>query len=104
MKDRSATRGKPVQHKMYMANLNHCSTRFYTTLIVLTVSTVPPMPGVCPFNHPTFSEGGEACRALRTPLDLEVPRWAMLGHPRVEGVMMLLLIRNDRDQTRKGGG
>ena len=62
------------------------------------------MPSVCPFNHPTCSEGGEACRALRTHLDLEVPRWAMLGHPRVEGVIMILLIRKDRDQTRKGGG
>ena len=71
---------------------------------IRTVSTVPSMPGVHPFHHPPFGEGREACGALRTPRDLEVPRWAMLGHPRVEGMIMILLVRKDREQTRKVGG
>jgi group II intron reverse transcriptase/maturase len=104
MKGLMTTWSESINHKMYMANFDHCSTRFYATFIVLTVPTVPPMPGVRPFHHPTFGEGSKACGTLRTRLDLEVPRWAMIGQPRVEGVIMILLIRKDRDQTRKIGG
>ena len=54
MKCRAITGGEPVQHKMYVTDLSHSRTGFYTTLIVLTVPAIPTMPGVCPLYAPAF--------------------------------------------------
>ena len=43
-----------VQHKMDVTDLDHGRTRFYPTLIVLTVPSVSTLPGVRPLNHPEF--------------------------------------------------
>jgi len=59
------------------------------------------MPGVCALNHPTFLQRREAFRALRTRFDFDAPPRAMLGHPGVEGVIVILLIREDRAETWK---
>src|SRR2546426_4946806 len=90
-----------VEHKMYMTNLDHRSTGFYTALIVLAVPTVPAMPGVRPLNHPAFFQRREAFRARRTHLHFDVPAGTMLGHPGVQGMIVILLIRKNRDETRK---
>ena len=82
-------------------DLDHRSTGFYTALIVLTVPSVPTMPGVRPLNHPAFLQRREAFRALWTRLDLDAPPRTMLGHPGVQGVIVILLIRKDRHETRK---
>src|SRR6516164_9710841 len=63
MKHRATARSESIQHKMYMTDLDHSSTGFYTVLIVLTVSSTPTMPGVRPLNHPTFLQGRKTCRA-----------------------------------------
>ena len=97
-----ATAGsESVQHKMDITDLEHGSTGFYAALIVLAVPAIPAMPGVRPLNHPAFLQRCEACRARRTHLHFDVPAGTMLGHPGVQGMMMLLLIRKDRDETRK---
>jgi hypothetical protein len=57
MKHRAAARNESVQHKMYMTELDHGSTGFYTALLVLTVPSILPTPGVCLLNHPAFSRG-----------------------------------------------
>jgi hypothetical protein len=59
------------------------------------------MPGVRPLNHPAFLQGREAFRSLRTRLYFNAPIRAMLCHPCLEGVMVILLIRTDRAETRK---
>ena len=59
------------------------------------------MPGVRPLNHPAFLQRREALRARRTYLHFNAPAGTMLGHPGVEGVIVILLIRKDRDETRK---
>src|SRR2546428_802520 len=97
MKGRTTAWSKPVKHKINIANLYHSSTGGYSSLIVLTVSTVPTMPGVRPLNHPAFLQGCEAFRACRTHLDFNAPAGTMLGHPNVQGVIVILLIRKDRD-------
>src|SRR5438128_4861015 len=97
----ATTRGKPVQHKIDITHLYHGSTGLYSSCIVLAVSTIPTMPGVCALNHPAFLQGREAFRALRTHFDFDAPPLTMLGHPGVEGVMVILLIRKDRTETRK---
>jgi len=97
-----ATAGsEPVQHKMYITDLDHSSTGFYTTLIVLAVPTVPAMPSVRPLNHPAFVQRREAFRARRTSLYFDVPAGTMLGHPGVQGMVVILLIRTDHAETRK---
>src|SRR5438132_4811601 len=93
--------GEPVEHKMSMTDLDHSSTGCYTALIVLAVPTVPAMPGVRPLNHPAFFQRREAFRARRTHRHFDVPAGPMLGHPGVKGVIVILLIRKDRDETRK---
>src|SRR5437870_9835915 len=93
--------GESVEHKMYMTDLDHSSTGCYTALIVLAVPTVPAMPGVRPLNHPAFFQRREIGRARRTHRHFDVPAGPMLGHPGVKGVIVILLIRKDRDETRK---
>src|SRR5713226_6638036 len=97
-----ATAGsESVEHKMYITDLDHSSTGFYTALIVLAVPTVPAMPGVRPLNHPAFFQRREAFRARRTHRHFDVPAGTMLGHPGVQGMIVILLIRKNRDETRK---
>src|SRR5262245_45717746 len=97
-----ATAGsEPVQYKMSMTDLDHSSTGFYTTLIVLAVPTVPAMPSVRPLNPPAFFQRREAFRARRTSLYFDVPAGTMLGHPGVQGMVVILLIRKDHAETRK---
>src|SRR4029077_17048682 len=86
---------------MYIADLNHSSTRFCTTFIVLAVPAVPAMPGVRALNHPAFLQRREAFRACRTPLDLDAPASTMFSHPGVQRMVVILLIRKDRAETRK---
>src|SRR6266702_3057403 len=89
---------------MYMTDLDHGSTRFYTALIILAVSAVPAMPGVRALSHPAFLHRGEAFCALWTRLHLKAPTGPMLGRPGVQGMVVVLLIRKDRHETRKGVG
>ena len=86
---------------MYITDLDHSSTRFYAALIVLAVPAIPAMPGVRPLNPPAFLQWCEAFRAHRTYLHFDAPPGPMLGHPGVEGVIVILLIRKDRAETRK---
>ena len=86
----STTYRLPNSRKSNFATEPHQGrTGCYTTLLVLTVATVPPLPGVrpCP---PPFGEGREAWGALRTHRALAVPRGAMRGPPRVAGLMLIL--------------
>src|SRR2546428_7282917 len=97
-----ATAGsESVEHKMYITDLDQRSTGCYTALVVLAVPTVPAMPGVRPLNHPAFFQRREAFRARRTHLHFDVPAGTMLGHPGVQGMIVILLIRKNRDETRK---
>jgi hypothetical protein len=85
-----ATAGsESVKHKMYITDLDHSSTGFYTALIVLAVPAVPAMPGVRPLNHPAFRQWREAFRARRTHLHFDVPASTMLGHPGVSAILIL---------------
>src|SRR3954463_8494987 len=84
-----------------MTDLDHSRTGFYTALIVLTLPSVPPMPGIRPLDDPAFLQRREALRALRTCLHLDGPSSPMRGHPGLQGVMVILLIRKDRLQTRQ---
>src|SRR6266566_2334098 len=93
--------GESVQHKMYMTDLDHSSTGFYTALIVLAVPAIPAMPGVRPLNHPALLQRREAFRARRTYLHFNVPAGTMCGHPGVQGMIVILLIRKDRAETRQ---
>src|SRR4029453_5404291 len=101
MKRRVATRREPVQHQMDVTELDHCSPRGDCSLIVLAVSPVATMPGVRALNHPAFLPWRDAFRALRPCLHGQVPPRAMRGHPRVEVVMVILLISKNRDHTGK---
>src|SRR5713101_9807658 len=101
MKRRATAGRESIQHKMDITDLYHSSTRFCAALIVLTVPAIPAMPGVRPLNHPAFLQRCEAFRARRTHLHVDVPAGPMLGHPGVQGMIVILLIRKDRDETRK---
>src|SRR6266852_1314940 len=101
MKRRATAGRESIQHKMDITDLYHSSTRFCAALIVLTVPSIPTMPGVRPLNHPAFLQRCEAFRARRTHLHFDAPAGTMLGHPGVEGVIVILLIRKDCGKTRK---
>src|SRR5919198_3262021 len=84
---------------MNMTDLDHRSTRFDTALIVLTIAPIPPIPRVCALNHPAFLQRCEAFYALWTCLHLEAPPGPMRGHPGVQIMVVILLIRKDRHET-----
>ena len=90
-----------VQHKMDVTDLDHGRTRFYITLIVLTIPSTSTMPGVRPLNHPEFRQERQTLCAGWTCLHCDAPAWTVLSHPSRQSVMVILLIRKDRDKTRK---
>jgi hypothetical protein len=101
MKLRATTRIKLIKHKIIVTDLDHSSTGFYASLIVLTISTGPAIPSVRALNHPAFLQRREAFRTLWTGLHFEVPPRPMRCHPGFEGVIVILRIRKDRGETRK---
>src|SRR5262249_13142565 len=76
-------------------------TRFDTALIVLTVAPIPPMPRVCARNHPAFRQRCEALYGFWTCFHLDAPPGPMRGHPGVQRMVVILLIRKDRHETRQ---
>ena len=90
-----------VQYKMDVTDLDHGRTGFYTTLIVLTIPSVSTMPGVRPLHHPEFRQGRKTFCACWTCLYFDAPAWTVLSHPSLQSVIVILLIRKDRDKTRK---
>ena len=101
MKHRTTTMSESVQHKMDMTDLDHGRTRFYITLIVLTIPSTSTMPGVRPLNHPEFRQGCKTFGACWTCLYFDAPAWTVLNHPSLQRVIVILLICKDRDKTRK---
>src|SRR5438132_12940267 len=101
MKLRATTRSEPIQHKVNVTDLDHSSTGFYTSLIVLTISTGPTIPSVRALHHPAFLQRREAFRTLWTCLHFEAPPRPLRCHPGFESVIVILRIRTGRDETRK---
>ena len=101
MKRRAIVGTEPVEHKMYVTDLDHSSTGLYTALIVLAVPAAPPVPGIGPLNHPALLQWREAFRARWTRLDFNAPAAPMCGHPDIQSVIAILLIRKNCDETRK---
>ena len=92
---------EPFNHKINVTDLDHSSTGFYASLIVLTIATGPTIPSVRAFNHPAFLQWREALRTRWTRLHCDAPAGTRLSHPGVQSVIVILLIRKDRDETRK---
>ena len=90
-----------VQHKMDVTDLDHGRTRFYTTLVVLTIPSASTLPGVRLLNHPEFRQGRKTFCTCWTCLHCDAPAWTVLSHPGLQIVIVILLIRKDRDKTRK---
>src|SRR5215468_4094665 len=101
MKGRPIAGSESIKHKMHMTDLDHRRTRFDTALIVLTVAPIPPMPRVCALNYPALLQRCEAFHPLWTRLHLDAPTSPMRGHPGVQSVVVILLIRKDRHETWK---
>ena len=104
MKRRAILGRESVQHQMYMTDFDHSSTGFCRALLVLTVPAISTMPGVCAFNHPVWLQRYEATCARRTRLHFDAPASTMLGHPGVQRMVVILLIRKDRAETWTGLG
>ena len=104
MKGRTIAWGEPIKHKVNITDLDHSCTRFYTALIVLTIAPIPPIPRVRALNHPAFLQRCEAFYALWTRLHLDAPPGPMRGYPGVQSMVVILLIRKDRHETRKALG
>ena len=85
---------------MNLTDLDHHRTRFDTVLIVLTVTPIPPIPRVCTLNHSEFRQWCEAFYALGTCLHLDAPPGPMRGHPGIQSMVLVLLIRKDRHETQ----
>jgi hypothetical protein len=101
MKFRATAWIESVQPQMDVTNLDHRRTGFGASLTVLAVSTVPTMPGVRSRDHPAFLQRREALRSRRTHLHFDSPSSSIHGYLCFEVVIVILLIRKNRDETRK---
>ena len=101
MKCRVIAGTEPVEHQVYVTDLDHSRTGFCTAFIVFAVPTVPARPGVRPLNHPAFRQRRKAFCALWPHRDLDAPPGTMLSHPGVQSVVVILRIRKERHETRK---
>src|SRR5262250_2257242 len=101
MKGRTIVWSESMQHKMHMTDLDHRRTRCDTALIVLTVAPIPPMPRVSALNHPEFRQRCEALYGFWTCFHLDAPPGPMRGHPGVQRLVVIFLIRKDRHETRQ---
>jgi hypothetical protein len=101
MKGRTIVWSESMQHKVNMTDVDHRRTRCDTALIVLPVAPIPPMPRVCARNHPAFRQRCEAFCTLWACLHLDAPPGPMRGHPGVQRMGVVLLIRKDRHETRE---
>ena len=90
-----------VQHKMDVTDLDHGRTRFSTTLVVLTIPSASTLPGVRLLNHPEFRQGRKTFYTGWTCLHFDAPARTVLSYPGLQSVIVILLIRKDRDKTRK---
>ena len=59
------------------------------------------MPGIRLLNHPEFRQGRKTFCAGWTCLHFDAPARTVLRHPGLQSVIVILLIRKDRDKTRK---
>ena len=89
-----------MQPKMSLTDLDPSSPGCCTVLRVLPVASTPTRPGVRPLPPPALLHGRQALRAGWTCLHFDVPAWTRRSPPGVQSVLVLLLIRQDRDETR----
>src|SRR5262245_9191672 len=101
MKGRTSAWGESIEHTMNMTDLEHRCTRCDTALIVLTMAPIPPMPRIRALNDPALRQRCAAFYALWTCLHLDAPPGPMRGHPSVQRMVVILLIRKDRRTTRQ---
>jgi hypothetical protein len=87
-----------------MTNVNHDSPGFWLALIVFTVPSPPAVPGVGAFHHPALPHGDNTWPTLWTGLDVETPRGPRRSPPRVESVLMVLVVSKHHRSTRQGRG
>jgi hypothetical protein len=90
-----------VQHKMDVTYLEHGRTGCYTTLIVHTRPSTSTMPGMRPLHHPAFRQGRTTLCAGWTCLHFDAPAWTVLSYPGLQSVIVIRLIRTDRNKTGK---
>jgi len=100
MKPWTTTMSESVQQKMDGTDLDHGRPRFSITLLVLTRPSTATMPGVRPLHAPEFRQGRKTLGAGWTCLPCDAPAGTGRSHPGVPRVMVRLLRRTDRDQTR----
>src|SRR6266850_5434547 len=84
---------------MDVAHIDHGTTRLGCSFIVLAMAPRATMPGVGPLYHPAFLQRREPFGPFRTRLDLEAPHGPMCSHPGGKGVMVLLVVGQDRVET-----
>src|SRR5712691_8558655 len=101
MKFRAAAWSEAIQHQSNVANVDHGSTRFNFSFIVLTVASIATIPGVASFHHPAFLQRCEAWGSLRTSLHFDSPLGTVFCHPRLESMVVIFTIGKDCDQTGK---
>jgi len=101
MKGRPIAESESIKHQMHMTDLEHRRMRFDTALLVLTVTPIPPIPRVCALTHPALRQRCEAWYGFWTCLHLDAPPGPMRGHPGVQRLVVILLIRKDRHETRQ---
>src|SRR5215510_15354319 len=103
MECRPAVCSELAQHQVNVAHIDHGGTRLSFAVIVLAVAPRATMPGVGTFHHPAFLQRSEAFGPFRTRLHLDSPGWAMFCHPRLEHMIVVLVIGKDRFETGKVG-
>src|SRR5512132_2443109 len=86
---------------MDVAYINHGGTGLRCPFIILAVAPIATIPGVGTLHHPAFLQGRETFGPFWTSLHFDSPIWALLCHPCVESMIVILAIGKDRFETWK---
>ena len=101
MKFTLGRRSKFAEHQVNVAELDHRGGRVGCALVVLAVPPGTAVPRIRALHHPPFAHGCEARAAFGTGLHLDPPAGSIFCQPRVEGMIVILVIAKDRLQAGK---
>lgn len=93
--------GESSDHEMDVGGLNHRGAGSDGPFVVLAMPSTASVPGVGSLHDPAFFQGDEAFRSLGTHLHLDSPPGTMFGHPLLKMVIAILVVAEDRLQSRQ---
>jgi len=90
--------GQFTEHQLDCSYTHHRSTTIDSSFVVLAQAAIAAKPSEGPLDHSPLRQTNEPPAAFRSPHRLQPPTAAVLGHPLVELVVVILVVGPNRVQ------